>query len=391
MTVESTTSSASFLYTGPGAYSYAFKAYLNSDIVVEYISSTGVFSTLTESTHYTLVRDVDDVGGTVTTSYAPTTGTLRISRVLPFTQNVDLENQGPLDMDSLEKALDRNVMLLQQMNSTISGDVTASEWLGLWVTGTAYGIRDIVQAPDGNWYTCLTAHTAAASFSTDLSAGYWLLVIDVSSVTDLPTVQAEDTTMVVTYGSTTIDLKVGEVATANIANLAVTGAKIAAGTITQDKISGGAVVPVGSVIASSSATVPTGYLECDGAAVSRSTYSSLFSVISDDYGAGNGSTTFNLPDYRGQFLRGWAHGQTTDPDKATRTDRGDGTAGDYVGTKQADGFKAHVHYKGSNGDGSGTASQTFSSATAGDDLNTGSTGGNETRPTNVNVLFCIKY
>lgn len=50
--------------------------------------------------------------------------------------------------------------------------------------------------------------------------------------------------------------------------------------------------------------VPAGFLACDGSAVSRTTYSRLFGVISTTYGAGDGSTTFNLPDYRGRSLIG---------------------------------------------------------------------------------------
>jgi microcystin-dependent protein len=44
------------------------------------------------------------------------------------------------------------------------------------------------------------------------------------------------------------------------------------------------------------ATAPSGFLECDGSAVSRSTYAALFAVIGTTYGAGDGSTTFNVPD-----------------------------------------------------------------------------------------------
>lgn len=90
-------------------------------------------------------------------------------------------------------------------------------------------------------------------------------------------------------------------------------------------------------------TVPTGYLECNGAAVSRATYSELFAVIGTMYGAGDGTTTFNLPDYRGEFLRGFANGSTNDPDAASRTNRGDGTIGDNVGTKQTAQYASHTH------------------------------------------------
>ena len=55
-------------------------------------------------------------------------------------------------------------------------------------------------------------------------------------------------------------------------------------------------IPTGTITPWSQATAPTGFLECAGAAVSRSTYAALFAVISTTYGAGDGSTTFNLPD-----------------------------------------------------------------------------------------------
>ena len=64
-------------------------------------------------------------------------------------------------------------------------------------------------------------------------------------------------------------------------------------------------VPAGSVFTFATSTPPSGYLECNGAAVSRSTYASLFASISTTWGTGDGSSTFNLPDLRGQFIRGW--------------------------------------------------------------------------------------
>ena len=55
-------------------------------------------------------------------------------------------------------------------------------------------------------------------------------------------------------------------------------------------------IPTATIVPWSSASVPTGFLECNGAAVSRSTYSALFAIISTTYGAGDGASTFNLPD-----------------------------------------------------------------------------------------------
>ena len=57
-------------------------------------------------------------------------------------------------------------------------------------------------------------------------------------------------------------------------------------------------LPIGSVIAYSGSNEPSGWLICDGRAISRTNYSNLFNVIGTTYGAGDGSTTFNLPDYR---------------------------------------------------------------------------------------------
>jgi len=75
-------------------------------------------------------------------------------------------------------------------------------------------------------------------------------------------------------------------------------------------------VPTGSVFCMAVATIPTGYLECDGSAVSRTTYSALFAIIGTAYGTGDGSSTFNLPDLRGEFIRGFDNGKGTDNGRA---------------------------------------------------------------------------
>lgn len=102
-------------------------------------------------------------------------------------------------------------------------------------------------------------------------------------------------------------------------------------------------VPIGAIFSFPLETPPTGYLICDGSAVSRTTYADLFAVLGTSYGAGDGSTTFNLPDYRGKFLRGYDNGAGNDPDAATRQDRGDGTTGDAVGTLQDGEMESHLH------------------------------------------------
>lgn len=66
----------------------------------------------------------------------------------------------------------------------------------------------------------------------------------------------------------------------------------------------GGMAPTGVVLPFAGAAAPAGWLLCDGTAVSRTTYSDLFTAISTAYGVGNGSTTFNLPDLRGRVAGG---------------------------------------------------------------------------------------
>lgn len=73
---------------------------------------------------------------------------------------------------------------------------------------------------------------------------------------------------------------------------------------------------VGQVCFFAMLTAPAGFLFCDGSAVSRTTYASLFSAIGTLYGVGDGSTTFNLPDLRGEFIRGYDNGRGADSGRA---------------------------------------------------------------------------
>lgn len=65
-------------------------------------------------------------------------------------------------------------------------------------------------------------------------------------------------------------------------------------------------LPVGTVVEYAGATLPTGWLFCDGSAISRATYSTLFAAIGTTHGSGDGATTFNVPDHRGRFALGKA-------------------------------------------------------------------------------------
>jgi microcystin-dependent protein len=159
--------------------------------------------------------------------------------------------------------------------------------------------------------------------------------------------------------------------------------------------------PVGMPATWLTETVPTGWLERNGASLDRTTYAALFAVIGTIYGTADASH-FNLPDHRGSFPRYWDHAKAKDPDRATRTAvtaaGATMTAGDHVGTEQAEAFKSHDHpvsggvgiYGAKNGTGaydipSGAGARSYSPITA--DAN----GGNETRPVNHYEMPIIKY
>lgn len=145
----------------------------------------------------------------------------------------------------------------------------------------------------------------------------------------------------------------------------------------------GSGVPAGAVMHFAMNAPPTGWLECNGSAVSRTTYSSLFSAIGTTFGTGDGSSTFNLPDLRGEFIRGWDDGRGID-------------AGRTFGSAQADGIKSHLHsvtniqWVGSGGEIGVNAGGNQNVKELGT-YSTASTGGAETRPRNIALLPCIKY
>ena len=164
-----------------------------------------------------------------------------------------------------------------------------------------------------------------------------------------------------------------------------------------------ASVPTGAIIHTAGSSAPTGYLKANGDAVSRSTYSVLFAVIGTTYGAGNGSTTFNVPDLRGEFVRGWIDDRNLvktigDQNFTLEQNR-------LIGSNEADGFESHKHgvFQGPSIVGPGAINSSGVSTAVGlAGNNTRTTepvdfqGNNsftnipETRPRNVALLACIK-
>lgn len=162
------------------------------------------------------------------------------------------------------------------------------------------------------------------------------------------------------------------------------------------------VVPPGAILPFGGSSAPVGFLIADGSAVSRSTYADLFVAIGTAFGNGDGSTTFNLPDLRGRFLRGVDDGAGNDPDASTRSAMNPGgNTQDNVGSIQSDAFQGHYHTTnaantstaGSGAFVTGTGSNAVSSRAI-DPVSDGTHGtprtASETRPKNANVNFIIK-
>lgn len=162
-------------------------------------------------------------------------------------------------------------------------------------------------------------------------------------------------------------------------------------------------VPAGSVMAFARTTPPTGWLRANGAAVSRSTYAGLYTAIGTAFGAGDGSTTFNLPDLRGEFIRGLDDGRGVDAGRVLGAAQAALLGShSHTGTTSATGDHTHplgiyVTGSGNNGTTAAYSSGSFTPMTSGaggahsHTFTTDSSGGAETRPRNQALLFCIKF
>jgi len=138
-----------------------------------------------------------------------------------------------------------------------------------------------------------------------------------------------------------------------------------------------ASAPPGAVMAFAQNVAPTGWLKANGQTVSRTTYAALFAAIGTTFGAGDGSTTFALPNLLGEFVRGWDDGRGVD-------------SGRVFGSAQAQEIQSHTHGNGASStqilsDGAPRFLSGYQLGT------TQATGGTETRPRNIALLYCIKF
>ncbi len=248
-----------------------------------------------------------------------------------------------------------------------------------------------------------------------------------SAVVTAKLADASVTTAKLVNGNVTSDkIADGTIATADLADSAVNSAKILDGAVTTSDIADGTILtndlaassvdlgklvaavqqalsPVGTVVAFAGDTAPSGWMLCNGSSISRTTYSALYAVVANRFGSADASN-FNVPDFRGRFLRGRDGGVGRDEDRNSRAAMAaSGATGDAVGSVQDDLFKSHNHsysdiYFSENTGGTGTYTNGKGSGDSDTDnepweigRTSGSSGGNETRPENANVNYIIKY
>ena len=159
-------------------------------------------------------------------------------------------------------------------------------------------------------------------------------------------------------------------------------------------------VPAGTVIYTLQNAAPEGYIKANGATISRTAYADLFASIGVYYGAGDGSTTFVIPDLRGEFLRAWDDGRGIDSGRSYGTSQGfaqqniTGEWWDENNTVGTHGLGAEGAVSPQNRTTNSTYRQQIEAATGGKavlDASTQITTASEVRPRNIALLACIKY
>ena len=318
-------------------------------------------------------------GGTTLTNSAPTAETVNAAAAV--------------GTDSTAARADHRHAMPAEASTTASGFMSAADKLKL------DGIQPGAQS---NTVTSVAGKTGAVT----------LAVADISGAAPLasPALTGTPTAPTATAGTNTTQL-----ATTAFVNAAADASS-----------------PPGMVAHFARSSAPTGWIKANGAAVSRATYAALFSAIGTTFGSGDGSTTFNLPDLRAEFIRGWDDGRGVDQSRGFGSYQGDeNKSHNHTATTSESGSHSHaitVNASGSHShniygndligadwtntvaqnpdaalsgtyllgstDAAGSHTHTATAASSGahsHSLTTSNSGGTETRPRNVALLACIKY
>jgi len=232
--------------------------------------------------------------------------------------NTGVSGTAILDEDNM--ASNSNTKLATQQSIKAYVDSKGYTWKGEWVTATAYAVNDTVEY-GGSGYVCIVAHTSG-TFATDLTNGKWEMFVEGVSADSIAStihgatakttpVDADEFGLIDSAASNVLK----KLTWSNIKATLKSYFDSVTTTLTNKTIDGRSntitnAIPAGVIEMFGGSTAPTGYLLCDGSAVSRTTYSALFTAIGTTYGAGDGSTTFNLPNFKGKVAVGYNSAET---------------------------------------------------------------------------------
>ena len=337
-------------------FPFAFKIYDEAHIRVILTDPAGLEANLTLGTHYTVTGVGNDGGGAVVTTTAPPAGN-RLTLVLdvPFIQATDLENQGAYFAETIERSFDlltqqalqlkeliaRSVVL--PVTSTVSVNELVTATLALAkVQGqmaslagiasdivTVAGISADVVSAQGNAQTATTAAAVATTKAGEAAASA------VAAQRWDPTFYSTTTETAALISAAVADrlphLSAGlPLPTTNIGPIWHDDYAAVMTWRTIGSYTGYASINIGEPSYHIGSTPRAGTLGLNGAAISRTAYAALYALIGTTYGVGDAATTFNLPDDRGYFRRGWDHGRGVDSGRA-------------IGSYQVDAVQDHYH------------------------------------------------
>jgi len=355
-------------------------------------NTTGTLA-LTGSTNTILGTTNVNTSGTLATSIGNTTGTLALTgstNTILGTTNINrtgslatnIGNTGAVDV----KGSTMNVATTgNQSYITTSGDIQ--------ITGT-----DVFISTTG---TTLGEFVVRANTNVDIKANTGNLELN-----------ANTTMLIKSDGTNTLQIGAEDKMTTSSDTTTITN-----NNVIIEPASLFNMMPTATIIQNLSSSVPSGFLYCDGGAISRTTYARLFTAIGTAFGTGDGITTFNKPNFQGAFLRG----------AGTQTISGTAHTASAIGTAQADDVLKHIHtysdlywsddlmpnrtialtggdYEVPGGDNNGvntdgsyskrmTSSKVFAEGATQTNAYTdpGSEIGAETRPMNYAVYYYIRY